>query len=478
VKKWILWILGIKIAVSFLYCFVGFVHPHIIRQTVTLAVNQRFLIDWKFHDKVYPLLPRSLAGGDHDALLEMEFPLLNYLTMPAFLLETESARTTARILCLLLFLAAWFYNYRTWKDLRILGISCKIPSLILIILPISGTYLQRFMPDFFSFILCSIALGKSLQTPNQLLIPLIFASFGLLEKPTAIVAFGPLLLLPTPWKAIRERLHWLLPSGLLMLGFYTFGTKWIRSLSDLDRYYLTDFRNPIESVFGFLAQPVDVLILLVEQITTPYLPVVVFCIWIFERLKLRERYEINWTSVKLWSLLFLQVTAIAALDGPHSLIHRYYFVGLSFTSALLWTHYFNLYEVGGLSRKAHRLGLTFLAAGLVLFNVEHSFYELREGVKPTPLSVQTMWASCKQLKVKHPEWPWGKGYSFRSKLDPISDIGLCFGEIQGSEKSAYGFFSDGEPIPSDCHAIDEAGPIRLVECIAESEINATKAPEE
>lgn len=450
-KRFLVGLVIFKITVAVLYCFVGFANPHIIRQSVTMAVSQRYVIDWKYHEKDYAWLPRSLAGGDQDAILEMEFPLLNYLTVPAFYLETETARTVARFIHLFLAFGLWLLHYRIWKDQKILGISCEIPSLILVLIPISGTYFHRFMPDFFSFILCSMALGISFKHPKKILWPFILATLGLLEKPTAIIAFGPLLLLPQPIQQIRQRLMWLLPCGLIMLAYYAFGIKWIRSLSDLDRYYMTDLRDPWASLIEFIKTPKGAVKLFIEQLTTPYLPLIALGFWAYKKFPRPQK-----VSLSLWALLVLQFVVIVLMDGAHSIIHPYYYVGLSMTGALLWAYYFNASQ--------NKKWQMFMIAPLFLFTVEHSFYELRDAVIPRQDSVQSYWQSCKILKNRHPEWPWSQGYSFRSVITPISEISVCFGEIQSSKTSEFGFYMTGENIPEECNKIDQDGDIILVKC--------------
>lgn len=441
-----------KLCAAILYSFVGFVHPHIARQSVTMAVNQRFVIDWKNHDKAYPLLPRSLAGGDKDAILEQEFPILNYITVPAFFLNTDSARVATRLIYILLVISLFCWNYLIWKKVTLLDISCEIPSLILVLLPISGIYFQRFMPDFFSFILCSLALGISLREPKKVLLPLTLAAFGLLAKPTSLIAFGPLLLLPSPLEQIKKRLTWIIPAVGVMLAYYIFATRWIRSLSDLDRYYMTDLRNSWLSLLQFLEKPWEALRLFNEQLVTPFLPTMVLLYWIYKR-----RASLPPTARKIWGLLLLQFFAVVLMDGAHSLIHPYYYIGLSLTAALLWTYYFEFHSKSKIWR-----GL--LIVPLFLFNTEHSFYELRNGVVPSADSTQAFWRNCQTLKNRHPGWPWAKGISFRSEITPVSEIGLCFGEIQSSLTSAYGFYIQGQVVPGDCRTIDQEADVILVEC--------------
>jgi hypothetical protein len=450
-KRFIFSLVAIKISVAILYSFIGFSLPHVVRQNVTLAVSQRFMIDWQFHNKSYSYLPRSLAGGDKDAILEMEFPLLNYITAPAFLLETNTARTVARLIYLFLVTGLWYLNYRTWKEIKILGISCEIPSLLLILTPISGMYFHRFMPDFLSFILCSLALGISLREPKKIFWPFLLATLGLLEKPTAIVAFGPLLLMPEQITQIRKRLPWLVPMTTVMFVYYVFGIKWIRSLSDLDRYYLTDFRNPIKSVVDFFFQPLRATKLFVEQINIPFLPVLTLGLWASNRFS-----KVKESSFFLWTLLGVQFLAIILMDGEHSFIHAYYYVGLSMTPVLLWAYYYEM--------SSSRFWKILLCAPILLFNMEHGLYELQDLVTTRSNSTHAYWQSCDRLKSKHPEWPWHQGKSFRSEITSISEISLCFGEIQSSTTSAYGFYMQGQQIPKDCHQIDQDGQIILVTC--------------
>lgn len=440
-----------KLGVAVIYCFVGFANPHVERQSVTLAVNQRFVIDWKFHNKDYPYLPRSLAAGDQDGILEMEFPLLNYVTTPFFYLDTPTARVLARLFCLLISAALWFYNYRTWRGIKILNIDCGLPSLLIIFMPISGVYFHRFMPDFISFILCSIALGYSIKNPKSILIPLLFASLGLLEKPPAIIAFAPLLLLENPIQQILRRLKWLIPSMMIMLSYYMFATKWMRSLSDLGRYYYTDFRNPIQSLLSFLSKPYEAFMLIIEFITPPYL--IIFVLFLWARNKFPKTSS---QSIKLWTIFFLQTLAIILMDGVHCIIHNYYFIGISMVAAMLWVYYYE--------KNQSQTWKFFMIAPLFIFNLERSFYELRDPAVNRPDSTHKMWKDSQKLKLRHPDWPWNQGYSFRSEITPISELSVGFGEIQGSKTSEYGFYQNKNQIPSDCQIVDQEGLIFLVEC--------------
>ncbi len=451
-KRFLVALVILKIIVSFLYCFVGFVHPHITRQSVTLAVNQRFVIDWQHHEKNYAWLPRSLAGGDKDAILETEFPLLNYLTVPAFMgFQPATARVVARLMCLFLMTSVWFLNFKYWRKINLLGINCEIPSLILILLPIGGIYFQRFMPDFFSALLCTLALGISISHSEKIFWPFVLATLGLWVKPTSLIAFAPLLLLPNPVSQIKSRLKWLIPSAVMMLGYYLFAIKWVRSLSDLDRYYMTDVRNPWLSLVEFFSKPWEAVKMFIQEISVPFLPVITVGYWIYNKFS-----SPNLNSYKLWGILVLQFFTIVLLDGAHSLIHPYYYVGLSMTAAMLWYYYFQMDN-----RKVWQV---LMIAPLFFFNVEHSFYELRDGVSPREKSTEKMWESCEKLKARHPDWPWSKGYSFRSEATPVSELGLCFAEIQGSLVNPYGFFLVEEKIPDDCTKTDQEGEVILVEC--------------
>lgn len=450
-------LLTVKIIFSLLVCFVGFTHPHIHRQSATLAVNQRFAIDWKFNDKELPFLPRSLAGGDQDAILETEFPLFNYVTMPAFLfpLDTDQARILGRLLGLLFVFGLWIFHYLVWRDLKILDISGDLPSLLLILLPISGIYFHRFMPDFTSFILCSLALGVSLKNPRQIFLPLILACLGLLVKPTGVISFAPLLLLQNPLKEMVSRLTWLLPSSLTMLFYYSVGTKWIRSHSDLDRYYLTDFRDPIKSFIEFFSQPTEATKLFIEKISVPYLPILILIFWLIKPRRPEKK------GLMLWSVLILQFVAIAVLDGSHAFVHDYYFIGLSLNAAFIWSYYFSHHADSKLKKV-----LLFLP--LILFNLERGFYELRDFAKPRPQSVTSHWQACKALKNRNPDVPWNQGHSFQSILLPIPEIAVCFGEIQSSKKSPFGFFYTFEPFPQNCIIKDQEGELILAKCSPQS----------
>ena len=51
-----------------------------------------------------------------------------------------------------------------------------------------------------------------------------------------------------------------------------------------------------------------------------------------------------------------------------------------------------------------------------------------------------MLSQCMQLKKQNPEFPWDQAYRFRSPQVNPPELGMCFGEIQGSEKSEFGFW--------------------------------------
>jgi hypothetical protein len=485
IPNWIKITLGIKIVAAILYCFVGFSHPHIIRQNVTISVSQSYAILWKTSDNrnsniqdkkpwLENLLPHSLAAGDRTGLLEMEFPFVNILTAPALLIkDITTARILARLILVLLVLIVFFGTLKVWDNQYILGIPVKMSLSIFPLLSLTQPYLQRFMPDFISVLFCLLAIGSFYRNPRSVFGRIcagLFLTLGLLIKPTSIVTLFILPLMEPLFSLKFIRRHWLwLSSAILITGiYYVYGLKWIREHSDLPPYVKTEFRNPIHSLGEFLSHPKALFNLVNDGLLFPgmiYFLMAYFLYRCFHFLKnpKKKNTETNFgafvsnNQMKLILIIFLQIISIAFLDGSHAFIHNYYFLGLGFTLSLLLTSYL-------LQFRGVQSAFTIATIGILIFsNLENQFYELRDLFIHRSDSTHSFWQNCATLKKRHPELPWNQGFRFRSPEHPTSEWGVCFGEIQGSTTSQYGFSTVHEPLLG-CEAIASEADLILYRC--------------
>ncbi|NBW83525.1 hypothetical protein EBR21_17400, partial [bacterium] len=77
-----------------------------------------------------------------------------------------------------------------------------------------------------------------------------------------------------------------------------------------------------------------------------------------------------------------------------------------------------------------------------------------------------IWPSEVQiLKERNPSFPWGQGYSFRaSRTLAFPNLGILFGEREGSSSAEFGFYLNSEVPGGECRVVDQTRSVSLVRC--------------
>jgi hypothetical protein len=169
----------------------------------------------------------------------------------------------------------------------------------------------------------------------------------------------------------------------------------------------------------------------------------------------------TWSQInKLIFIFVLSTVFVVALDGAHSIIHDYYYVGVSFSICLILHHLLFPLRIQG---KVHATLVTFfLVATLLIHPLELLVHDFR-GMSSV-LKGETYEDDCVELKKIAADWPWNQNFAFRSEDQPFPKVGVCFGERVGSKTSPYGLYLIGSPLPNDCSVAYQKNSVILARC--------------
>lgn len=477
----------VRAATAAAKAFLPFDLPHVWRQVDTLGVSIRYWLRWTVEPELHhPLVPAVLNSMDGYAFMPMEFPLMNLLGAPFFALGPAAGRTGALLFLFAVhFLLTWLC-YRSWKDKIILGRKVGWAFLLLPVVGISSTFITKFMPDYLAMLLVlwgvsflwdkQTSESSSGTVTNEIggagvlsekghekgvsfgsgLFAIFLMTLGLLVKPTSVTVLVLLLLRDAPWMQRISRSLWAIPALLCAALYYTAGLKWMSSLQDTIGLFAVQSRNPWTSLVEFLAEPASIFKLVFENMAFTAAPVFFAVVFLFSASTIRVR--ILW----LTAALLMQTVAIAALDGSHSFIHSYYHIGTSPIVALLVViSVEGALDAGGTKMK-WMLGI--LAALVLSLIYKNTFFELRSlsGRK----AERYIWPSEIQgLKDRNPSFPWSQGYTFRAtRTLAYPNLGIYFGEREGSSSAEFGFYLNSEMLPPHCQMVDKSQSVSLVRC--------------
>ncbi|MBD65263.1 MAG: hypothetical protein CME62_08650 [Halobacteriovoraceae bacterium] len=419
--KTIKFLIFFKVGVAVCAIFSPFTHPHIIRQTDTMGVALRFWLRWTTEaELMWPLLPAVLTAGDNYGIAPMEFPFLNLITAPFFAFGLEWGRILASLFVVVASLLLVWWHSRVWRGVTLFDVDVSKASWLLLIFGVSQMYWHRFMPDFWSFILVSLAMGLS-WNKTRVLPSFLLASLGMLLKPPAIIALG-FFLIKDKKTLIQNILKWILPATCVCLVYYIWGIRFLEQISDMPGYFKVGFRNPIDSVIGFFSQPKEIGEIFFKSIFTSYL-----FIFIAGYIAYKWILKKQVPSFSLWGILFLQIFAVAILDGDHAFIHDYYFVGTSLTASVIFMRF--------LQKAPQKLVVLSLVI-LCFYHIERGIYGVR------PVFQDNIWKQCSLILEQNL-------LAGVSKIDtqhsPYPTLGLCFGKVQNAKSSPfYIFIEDGK----------------------------------
>ena len=161
-------------------------------------------------------------------------------------------------------------------------------------------------------------------------------------------------------------------------------------------------------------------------------------------------------------VLCLQIMIIAALDGEHSFVHFYYYVGTTFAVSLIFIGYL---DRAWLWLKPFLILIILIQMGDLL-NFEIGDFFTRH-FQWTPQSRVAFYDECTKLKLNNPTLPWGRGYVFagpKTDNEQSAALGICFGERERGTLADYGFYYKWDNIPDSCQIIDNTKHINLVKC--------------
>ncbi len=446
---WCKWLLALKLFFALAATLGEFRLPQIIRQIDTMGVSLRFWLRWTVESELHhPLLPAVLSAGDGYGLAPAEFPLLNILYAPFFALPIEYARIAAWFTHVALSAALTWVHYNLWRGKAVAGVDAGKAALLLPLIGVSSVFAGRFMPDYIAMLLFSMALAISWdQTHTRK--SFVIGTIGLLIKPPVVLAGAIYFFLPR--RRWRHQLLWIIPAVLAATIYYKTINTFITTISDFPDYYLSSLRNPLSSLRDFVAEPLKVLkLVLTDILSPPYLIVIT------------TFAALMWTARKryaaLLAVLSLQILGGAALDGSHSFLHIYYFIGSAMISSLLVVAVLD--DLPLVKRK----WLAILVLILILITqVEQGLYEFNNTLDA--IRGRSLYSQCADLKSKTPQVPWRSGTRFRSEFSFSPQLGLCFGEIQNSRIADYGFYFTSETTPKDCQQIAATKDLKVVSCV-------------
>ncbi len=435
--------------------------PHLWRQIDTLGVCIRYWLRWQSEALTWQsLLPAVLNSGTSSGITPMEFPLLGLSLAPFFSFGPFWGVKLASLALYLSNTVLTFHAAYLWRRRLVQGVPMELVCLGYIILSVSASYFLKFMPDYLSFILCFLALSGALLK-GWTVRALLLASIGLLLKPTTVVVFAFAMVVPDFWQRICKHLLWMLLATGIALLYYTKGLGFIRTYQDGVELFKVTLASPPLNFLEFVSQPREISKLLGEKLL--FIPGIFAIVVALPFLSRTRRKNLLITL----GLIILQVGTIALLDGGHSFIHEYYFIGCA---PLLGLMVFQLY----FGFREHQYPVVRKCAWLLVLlglvglgkNLEFDLRTLFPRFHQRYLDPM----DCDKVKLLTPQLPWGKNFVFRSHGFPYPEAGICFFEREGDAGSRYGIFSAQHPLPADCSLIiAQVGNALVAACSGEEE---------
>jgi hypothetical protein len=455
--------------------FLPFDLPHVWRQVDTLGVSIRYWLRWTAESELHhPLVPAVLNSMDGYAIMPMEFPLLNLMGAPFFVFGPFLGKVLALLFLVILNFALTWLCYKVWRDKEILGHKVGPAFLLLPVVGISSTFVTKFMPDYLAMILALLGVGLLWERPAsdlqsvgrktwiQALAASLLIMLGMLVKPTAVTVLVLLFMHEGTMFERSKRILWTMVPLIIVALYYTVGLKWIASLQDTSGLYAVEPRPPLASVIDFFSQPKPLFKLIFEDLLFVGSPVLLLCS--LPLLESASRKALYW----LLGAIFLQLIAIAALDGSHSYVHSYYHIGTA--PVVVLSLMFVLRGVTFIQepmrlRRMKIAVVALFALGSASLMYQNLFFELRS--LSARRASRFIWHSeVEALKSGNPDLPWGQGYVFRaSRKLAYPNLGILFGEREGSSTSEFGFFLIDEVPSEGCRVIDQSQNVALVRCL-------------
>lgn len=439
IQKCLRVLIGFKVFVIIAGSFIPYIGTHVFRQNDTLGVTMRYWMRWFHEDVLYHAhLPAILNAGDNYGIVPMEFPLLNFLTAPGFILGLDYGRFGVMFIHSLLLIGLLTWNHRIWKDKKILGVEVGVTTWLYIVFGVAHIYFTKYMPDSMAILLMTLACGYSWERSNfKRSLPL--AALALLMKPPVVFLFG-LFLLKDFKTQVKNTLTWAIPATVICLIYYKVALPMIAEISDVKNVFAFGLRSPIQSLSEFFTHPADVFSLFIKNFFTKYLFFVLLIdlIW---RLITKRPYPL----LKLWGIFLIQVLASAALIGHAGFVHEYYYISTTFIACLLFKEFL---------QNSNKYLIVLSLVVLSGYTLERSIYTLRPPIRGH------LWYECRELNEAIPDSVL-KIQTDQRSANPIE--GVCMSKVQNSEESDWAvYLHDAEqPGREEFELVDKTEHLRL-----------------
>lgn len=484
-RNFLLALLIIRFISGIFYSVVPVHGLHIWRQSDVLSVAYSYYLRYFVEGNFSHFLLPSVLNTDNGefSIVRMEFPLVNFIISPAFIFGAYWGKVIANLLILFINYILILVNYRLLKNVSICGVSAGLAVLLLPNFSFTGIWTTRVMPDVISMLLTLTAVSLS-WTKNRPYLSFIFVSLGLLIKPTSIVVLLLNLLKQNGFiktlqsKIARQDLVWSV-SGIVVALLYYFAVNRYIGTFEVHNHFNVEMKTPLGQLGSFFAsnnqQGLEYLFSIrllcppyvswlipgigqIELMLMPYLGLFILVLGMILFL-IAKWYIIAWRALLIF---IVQLLIIAALDGEHSFVHFYYYVGTTFAFTLVFIGYLtNIW-------KWYRplLFMVLLLQFTDIINFEVGDYFSRH-FQWSPQSRVAFYDECNILKRSHPDFPWGKGYVFNGPAtdnQQAADLGICFGERERLQDADYGFYYKWDDTPASCVVVDSTEHINLVKC--------------
>lgn len=466
-RRFLLLLLGWRLSLGLISVAFPLGGPHQWRQSDTMGVAMRFWSRWAIEaDSSYPLLAAVIQSGDSRGITAAELPLLPMLAAPSFALGPDQGRRGAQAVLLCLVVGLIALNWRIWRSVVVFGIEAADVVLLTPVFSFAAPFLTKFIPDLLAMLLCLAALGL-VAKGRSLGWAIVLATVGLLLKPTSIVTVFPLLLVANQWRKLRPTQLFLVVPFLTAAWFYGPFSSWVDSLRDGRNIFRMSLSPPWTNVQSILSDLDSLGSCLNYHLFFPFGFLIGGLFLGKGYLKIHREKQVPFKrstglakNVGIWGLLcivVLQIAFVLLADGNHAFTHVYYFMGVAPVAAsiflLVWRRLFPWPPL--------RILLLLFLLGR---NFEIGATEVSTILRPG--GIKEFFEECTQLRLSHPEVPWGRGLTFRSPGEEYSLLGLCFGERVMSATAEWGFveLKNLPLIPPECVIVEQREHVGLIRC--------------
>lgn len=450
-NRYIFGLLSFRVIILIICSFYALSGPHEWRQYDTLGMGIRYFIEF-FQSPLqkYPgFLPAVLQAGDSLGITPVEIPILNLMIAPLFFFGETAGLAFSRLLLLVINIQLLYFNYKLWREQEIAGEKTGEAFLLLPLLGFFGLFFGKFIPDILSVQLTLCALGLALKH-EKFLAPILIGSLGLLIKPTSVIVYA-LFLLMQQRKIIRHY-FWMGLTILITIAYYKLVNPAILSFAGEKSVFAVGTKPLAVAIQQVLEKPLLFLTIFLKALFSNWMIIPFLLIIIYQLIKKQNQVR---NLLSILAIIFLQWAFLHLLSGDHPYWHNYYYLGISPLVVLLF------YRVLIKGEKWQQQALVGI---LLIVNILQATYDMKPIIKPSKKRAWQIAEECQSLKRKAKDFPWDRGYHFRSPREYFPILGVCFGEVQNATNTQYGFFYRDEKFPHDCQEKFSSKNIILAAC--------------